>query len=339
MQLSAAPLLYRGDGDDQHPLGLDGALEPWMQEFFGSLDRIGLEKSVSYDMDEGTQLPPKYILTPISEPVVHERPSLASHVVTEMRRLTATAHFQDVRHVSLKSVTPQKGSRPLVPGDVAVIRPRNRKDTIEALIKRMAWQDVAETYFSIHCKRSDASKRLDGKQMTLYEIFERELDIFSPPRRSFCEWLANFTSNDLHRERLLYFASAEGYDEWLDYCVRMKRTVHEFLEDFDSVMIPYEYVFDVFPALRPRSFSLSACEPDGSVIDLTVGIVNYKTKMKASREGLLTRWLKEWAVGMEVDVSFCTGTLQFPRAGVATSILVAAGTGIAPIRSFFHRHR
>ena len=30
MQLGSVPLLPRGDGDDQHDLGVDGALNPWL---------------------------------------------------------------------------------------------------------------------------------------------------------------------------------------------------------------------------------------------------------------------------------------------------------------------
>ncbi len=37
-QLGATPLLDRGDGDDQHPLGLDGALDPWLDALWRALD-------------------------------------------------------------------------------------------------------------------------------------------------------------------------------------------------------------------------------------------------------------------------------------------------------------
>ncbi len=34
MQLGAQPLLPRGDGDDQHYLGLDGGLDPWLKDLW-----------------------------------------------------------------------------------------------------------------------------------------------------------------------------------------------------------------------------------------------------------------------------------------------------------------
>lgn len=43
-----------------------------------------------------------------------------------------------------------------------------------------------------------------------------------------------------------------------DYCTRMRRTIREVLDDFHSVRIPREYIFDVFPPMRTRSFSIAS---------------------------------------------------------------------------------
>ncbi len=37
MQLGAEPLVDRGDGDDQHYLGIDGGLDPWLNNLWDVL--------------------------------------------------------------------------------------------------------------------------------------------------------------------------------------------------------------------------------------------------------------------------------------------------------------
>ena len=47
-------------------------------------------------------------------------------------------------------------------------------------------------------------------------------------------------------------------DELYDYCQKPRRTIREVMEEFRSARIPREYVFDVFPPLRPRQFSIAS---------------------------------------------------------------------------------
>lgn len=50
-------------------------------------------------------------------------------------------------------------------------------------------------------------------------------------------------------------------DELYEYCQRPRRMIREVLEEFRSARIPREYVFNVFPPLRPRQFSIaSSCK-------------------------------------------------------------------------------
>lgn len=38
----------------------------------------------------------------------------------------------------------------------------------------------------------------------------------------------------------------------------MKRTIAEVLDEFHSAKVPKEYLFDLFPPLRPREFSIAS---------------------------------------------------------------------------------
>jgi len=107
-----------------------------------------------------------------------------------------------------------------------------------------------------------------SNRTTLRELFATRLDIFSVPRRSFFEWLAYFTSDELETEKLQEFASSEGQEELWAYANRPKRTIAEVLSEFKSAVIPLDYLADVFPEIRPRQFSIassSKCSPRGSI--------------------------------------------------------------------------
>lgn len=47
-------------------------------------------------------------------------------------------------------------------------------------------------------------------------------------------------------------------DDLYDYCYRVRRTIREILAEFRQVRIPKEYVFDIFPPMRPRQFSIAS---------------------------------------------------------------------------------
>jgi len=97
------------------------------------------------------------------------------------------------------------------------------------------------------------------------------------PRRSFFQLLRRFTSDELEQETLddfyqkkalcvyfqktfwdffIKFGPYAGWSLW--YCFRVRRTIQEVLTEFRSAKIPKEYIFDLFPPMRPREFSIAS---------------------------------------------------------------------------------
>lgn len=70
-------------------------------------------------------------------------------VVQKNERITAADHFQDVRHIELK-IKSDSQHQLYEPGDVAVIRPKNLPDEVDAFLEYMNWSDLADEQISIH---------------------------------------------------------------------------------------------------------------------------------------------------------------------------------------------
>jgi sulfite reductase alpha subunit-like flavoprotein len=70
-------------------------------------------------------------------------------IVTKNERITTADHFQDVRHIELKIQT-DNHSNLYEPGDVAVIRPKNLPNEVDAFLEYMGWLDLSEELLIVH---------------------------------------------------------------------------------------------------------------------------------------------------------------------------------------------
>ncbi|PKU27842.1 nadph-dependent diflavin oxidoreductase 1 [Limosa lapponica baueri] len=95
---------------------------------------------------------------------------------------------------------------------------------------------------------------------TIRYLVTHYLDISCVPRRSFFELLSYFSTNELEREKLQEFSSAQGQEELYSYCNRPRRTTLEALWDFPhtTCAVPPDYLLDLIPRIRPRAFSIAS---------------------------------------------------------------------------------
>ncbi|KAL1932088.1 hypothetical protein VTP01DRAFT_9144 [Rhizomucor pusillus] len=341
-QLGARMIHTRGDGDDQHYLGLDGALDPWLKAVWSEIDQ-------KYPLPEGVEvipddelLPPTFRIEFISsdQPVQTSNNSIhqgIDMVVESNDRITAQDHFQDVRHLVLTTDSQELSYEC---GDVAVLTPKNLPQEIDLFLEAMGWTDLGPKPIKIVPVSEDRKVPAHWRSdMTFRDLFIDILDVFGVPRRSFFEMLAYFTKDENQRERLREFASPEGQDDMYNYCQRPRRTVAEILFDFRSADIPLDYILDVFPFIRPRSFSIaSSLQKHPGKIELCVAIVKYKTKLKRIRRGVCTKWISQLKPGDVVHgVRISSGTMRLPPSPSIPMIAIGPGTGVAPMRSFIEQ--
>jgi len=269
---------------------------------------------------------------------------LASNV-----RVTPLNHWQDVRFIKLS--VPEYIE--YFPGDSISILPKNSQTDAQALIDLMDWRDVADIplEFNISSRVADMAKYgappiailHQKKGFTLRGLLVSYLDIKAIPRRSFFAAIAPYTSNDMHRDRLLEFTNPEYLDEYYDYATRPRRSILEVLQEFDSVKIPYHEAANVIPTMRPRQFSIASGGElkhfgGGTTFELLVAIVKYRTIIKRIREGVCTRYLAALENGSTLNLvlkregRFYEKGARMPQ----DHILIGPGTGIAPLRSLLY---
>ncbi|KDQ52353.1 hypothetical protein JAAARDRAFT_184230 [Jaapia argillacea MUCL 33604] len=336
--LGAVEICARGEGDEQHDLGIDGALLPWISKLIDALLTIyplppGLE------IDRPDVLPPARVsLTVVPASALHEASDplqlddgYHTATLTSNFRITAEDWWQDVRHFEFDFEDDIKYR----PGDVAVIHPEVSHSDVEKSLVSLGWEAIADEPFQVQQTLGDQTLPDHlPKVTTLRAILIRHINVNDVPRRSFFEFLRHFVTDELEREKLDDFLSDEGADDLYDYCHRVRRTIREVLEEFRSAKIPREYVFDVFPPMRPREFSIaSSVKRHPKKIQLCVAIVRYKTRLKIPRKGVATSYLASLRLGDRIRIGLRRGLISLPSEPHIPVICVGPGTGVAPMRA------
>ncbi|XP_008574696.1 PREDICTED: NADPH-dependent diflavin oxidoreductase 1 isoform X2 [Galeopterus variegatus] len=352
LQLGANALLPACLGDDQHELGPDAAIDPWLQDLWEKVRRLYPTPVDLPVIPPGVPLPPKFTLQFLQEapsasseephganpdpqgPPSALQPFLAPMVANQ--RVTGPSHFQDVRLIEFDITG---SSLSFAAGDVVLIQPSNSAGHVQKFCQLLGLDP--DQCFVLQPREPGVScpSRLP-QPCSVRHLVSQYLDIASVPRRSFFELLACLSPHELEREKLLEFSSAQGQEELCEYCSRPRRSILEVLCDFPHTAgaIPPDYLLDLIPAIRPRAFSIAssllACP---SRLQILVAVVQYQTRLKEPRRGLCSSWLASLAPGqgrpVRVPLWVQPGGLAFPETLNTPVIMVGPGTGVAPFHA------
>ena len=277
-----------------------------------------------------------------------ERAKMDDQILVELeenKRMTPSNHWQDVRHLTFTS----KSAASYLPGDVLTIFPRNSVEDIELLIERMQWGEVADQLVMLAPTTSSSSPEWLSspplsislkRSITFRQMLINHLDMTAIPRRSFFSLIGHFTDDQFQKERLFEFTNPEYIDELYDYTTRPRRSILEVLQEFDTVMIPWQWAANILPELRGRQFSIASggrlkqSSTGLARFELLVAVVRYKTVIRKIREGVCTRYLSNLSPGAQVIVTLQKGSLGTKKTDLSRPvIMIGPGTGVAPMRS------
>ncbi|KAG6906311.1 hypothetical protein DXG01_014647 [Tephrocybe rancida] len=347
--LGAQEICERGEGDDQHQLGLDGALQPWTQSLMSSLlSRYPLPAGIEV-VPETTTPPSRVTIQDLAEPSTKKDTpdtwkddplqiddTFHTAVVRANKRITSESWYQDVRHLDLEFEAQDEIQ--YNPGDVALIHPRAPPADVQDFLELLHWEDAADNPITITRTMEDQSLPnhlpLQPQQTTLRTLLSKHVDFRAVPRRVFFQYLRYFTTDEREVETLDDWLSPAGADDLYEYCHRPRRTIHEIMTEFRNVSIPRDYIFDVLPPLRPRQFSIaSSIKEHPNRIQLCIAIVKYRTKLKVPRRGICTMYLSGLQIGETLRVGVQRGLISLPPSPSTPVICIGPGTGIAPMRA------
>ncbi|PRW18319.1 NADPH-dependent diflavin oxidoreductase 1 isoform X1 [Chlorella sorokiniana] len=283
--------------------------------------------------------------------------------LTANKRITAPAHFQDVR---LLDVDLGQSGISYEPGDVLAVVPQQPAAAVEALCRRCgwdphAWVRVEAVLAPAAAAAGEAASPAEAAQgsassgavasacsctVRLGALIAGALDVNgASPRRFFFQVLHQYVrGSELEEERLAYFSSPEGRDNLYEYNQREGRTVLEVLGDFKSARLPLEWLLQACPRLKPRYFSIaSSLAAHPHTAQLAVAIVDWATPFKRRRRGVCTSWLAaldpEAQGEVRLPVWLERGALRLPPSPAAPLLMVGPGTGVAPFRSFLQQRQ
>ena len=111
----------------------------------------------------------------------------------------------------------------------------------------------------------------------------------------------------------------------------------EALEEFQSVNPNASLLLTQLPKLQPRFYSVSSSpKVSKDIIKLTLGVVEYTPDGKSTHYGVCSKWLDDLQVNAQVPAFIRKApSFYMPEDTMTPIIMVGAGTGIAPFRSFW----
>ncbi|KAJ3507247.1 hypothetical protein NLJ89_g6413 [Agrocybe chaxingu] len=212
--LGGVQIQERGEGDEQHALGIDGALKPWTDEVIETLlEMFPLPPGI--EMIPVSDIPPARVqLIPAEQETLEKaqdplKTDLTYHTATVKAntRMTASDWYQDVRLFEFSFEEDISYS----PGDVAVIHPSASSKDVDGFLETMEWDEEADEPFEIEQVMFDQTLPDHlPHTTTLRELFSRFLDFNAVPRRTFFQYLRYFTDDELEKEKLDEFLSPGG---------------------------------------------------------------------------------------------------------------------------------
>ncbi|XP_014467335.1 PREDICTED: NADPH-dependent diflavin oxidoreductase 1 [Dinoponera quadriceps] len=347
-QLGGEELLPIGLADDQHNLGIDAVVDPWMKKLWDEIgnafnvpveDKVGEENSVieRYDvavMETGRSTSMSSLCRSKSDIYAQEaltKDGVRIGTIVENKRTTTEDHFQDVRLIQIQSDGVQ-----YQPGDVAYVRPKNSVQQVKRFFDILHEHDVKlfpDTVIQVSQKEIKVPFVLQ-RNLTLGEIAEQYWDLNFKPRRSTMYTLSLISENELEKEKLHEFASPAGQEELYDYINRPRRNVLELLTDFPHTTgkLNAKLLFEIMSPVKPRAYSIaSSSKATPNAIQILVAVVRYKTRLLEPRFGLCSEWLASLRNNDKLVFWLQGGTFRFAKD--KPIILIGPGTGLAPFRS------
>ncbi|XP_047379874.1 NADPH-dependent diflavin oxidoreductase 1 isoform X3 [Sciurus carolinensis] len=352
LQLGGSALMPMCLGDDQHELGPDATIDPWLGDLWEKVLRL---YPVPLDLPvipPGVPLPSKFTLQFIQEapnpgskesclaspeslgPPSESQPFLAPMVTNQ--RVTGPSHFQDVRLIEFDITDSGLRSPPEAPVHQGLLLPLQMSPAHQNCPSPVpCGTSCPSTWILPACLVAPSLSSWPVSPCTSWSERSCWSSVLPKARKISASTAAGLAGPSWR------WASRWGGHRALSHgrCGSAETLSVQVLCDFPHTAgaIPPDYLLDLIPQIRPRAFSIaSSLLVHPRRLQILVAVVQYQTRLREPRRGLCSSWLASLDPEkgpVQVPLWVRPGGLAFPETPDTPVIMVGPGTGVAPFRA------
>ena len=182
-----------------------------------------------------------------------------------------------------------------------------------------------------------------GKPMTLENIFRNLLDLKAIPTKQFLLNLSTIVKNEDHAEELKKITSdAQVFKTWISNNAPISNI--DVIERFPPNESELRRLIEIIPIIKPRPYSIcSSPKIDPTTVQICVGVVEDTFDNGKNYQGVSSYYLKSFLGEKDsfahVYIEKADESFDVPADDNKTIILISAGTGFAPMRSFLQERK
>lgn len=241
---------------------------------------------------------------------------------------------RDKSHIELSL----NSGEPYQAGDYLSVLPENSRIAVDNALNLFGLDG------NLICQKIDASSATavpahlpKNYPMTVRQILTFCVDLNQPIRQKTFNFLVGKTVCPPHKDRFKKLAEDRHYYE----CEILQRNLNliDFLRSETSVTLCFEEALEHLPPMQPRLYSISSSpEYSPGSASITVSIVDSPHfSGSGTYRGLCSNFLRDAQEGVFIPVSLKKAHKGFwmPENPQTPIVLIGAGSGIAPLRSFW----
>lgn len=331
-ELGGQRMLPRGVGDDRDEDRFYTGWDKWLPELWAAL---GLpQKPLSNEV-------PKACYRIVASPGTVEKPPVQDDDINppgsskllmlknELLTPEFMAYDRDIRHYEflIKGTNMSYNT-----GDSLAIWPRNSAEKAHEFCAMMGY-DAGQ---QLRVVPLEGARNWCPEELSVSQLFTLVLDIFGKPNRKFFNLLSMFAKDEVDRRELQAIVdNSEGGKALYRDLVQDFAHHADVLRRFKSARPPLEYLVNMIPTLKARSYSIASSSmmyPD--TIQLCVVMVDWTVeRTKEFRVGETTGYLRGLVSGSMVVCAIRQSAIVLPKDLTDPVIMVGMGTGVAPWRA------
>ncbi len=220
-------------------------------------------------------------------------------------------------------------------GDYLAILPHNGTALVAQATRHFALDP--ETVIALRSRRGAMAASLPLEQpMTVRALLSEHVELAVPATRRDIERLARRCTHTAHRDHLTSIATDEAL---FDAEILQKRlTVLDVLNHYPSLEVAFADYLEFLPAMRARQYSIaSSPRLSPTTCALTVAVMDRPALSGHGRfRGTCSSYLADLAPGAHLSATIKrpNAPLHPPADNTTPMLMICAGSGIAPLRSF-----